>query len=222
MGLKECIRARTLASAPGAAATHVPYRRSKLTLLMKDCFDISCARLCSTVVLAHVSPLARDVSHSLNTLKYAAPLRVAMANKTAVERDERDPATWSHESALAWLTAQLLLPTSEHTLQVSSEVASLIAASLLPSSATGLQLCQTSELRMHTITVANGGSAQLGKAAHAALWMAICDAKTRKRRPNGTLMSAGEEEAEAEAVVQRQREQAELWSQREEQLKSNF
>lgn len=35
MALKECIRARTLASVPGNAATHVPYRRSKLTLLLK-------------------------------------------------------------------------------------------------------------------------------------------------------------------------------------------
>ena len=35
MALKECIRARTMASSPGAAAsTHVPYRRSKLTLLL--------------------------------------------------------------------------------------------------------------------------------------------------------------------------------------------
>jgi hypothetical protein len=42
----ECIRARTLAAKPAApggapnARPHVPYRRSKLTLLMKDVFDI--------------------------------------------------------------------------------------------------------------------------------------------------------------------------------------
>lgn len=59
MALKECIRARTMASRPGAGAeAHVPYRRSKLTLLMKDVFDVGCARLCSTVVLAACSPLA--------------------------------------------------------------------------------------------------------------------------------------------------------------------
>ena len=49
--LKECIRARTQASMPGAGGLHVPYRRSKLTLLMKDVFDIGCTRLCSTVVV---------------------------------------------------------------------------------------------------------------------------------------------------------------------------
>ena len=55
MALKECIRARTLASAPGAAASvHVPYRRSKLTLLLKDVFDHACTRLCATVgIIGH-------------------------------------------------------------------------------------------------------------------------------------------------------------------------
>ena len=67
MSLKECIRARTMASAPGAGLlVHVPFRRSKLTLLMKPVFDISCSRLCTTVVLAHVSPLACDVSDDEN------------------------------------------------------------------------------------------------------------------------------------------------------------
>ena len=45
MALKECIRARTRASKFGAASDtscFVPYRRNKLTLLMKDIFDIGC------------------------------------------------------------------------------------------------------------------------------------------------------------------------------------
>ena len=50
----------------------MPYRRSKLTLLMKDVFDISCRRMCSTVVLAHVSPIVRDIKHSTSTLKYVS------------------------------------------------------------------------------------------------------------------------------------------------------
>ena len=54
----------------------VPYRRTKLTLLMKDVFDIACSRLCSTVVLACVSALAKDAPHTLNTLGCAPPLRV--------------------------------------------------------------------------------------------------------------------------------------------------
>ena len=66
-----------MASQPGQGGIHVPYRRSKLTLLMKDVFDIGCTRLCSTVVVTACSPLAMDVAHTGNTLKYSSPLRVA-------------------------------------------------------------------------------------------------------------------------------------------------
>jgi hypothetical protein len=52
----------------------VPYRRSKLTLLLKDVFDIGCTRLCATVVIAAVSPLAKDVAHSANTIGCVAPI----------------------------------------------------------------------------------------------------------------------------------------------------
>ena len=39
MALKDCIRARSIASNPGTSGVpHIPYRRSKLTLLMKDVF----------------------------------------------------------------------------------------------------------------------------------------------------------------------------------------
>ena len=33
-------------------------------------------RSTQTVVIAHVSPCATDVSHSINTLRYAVPLKV--------------------------------------------------------------------------------------------------------------------------------------------------
>ena len=101
MSLKECIRARTLAAKPpppgGApnARPHVPYRRSKLTMLMKDVFDIECTRMCSTVVVACVSPVARDAAHTVNTLQYAAPLRVAAGKKGAGGNLPVDPKVGS-------------------------------------------------------------------------------------------------------------------------------
>ena len=77
--LKECIQARTMASMPGAAhSTHVPFRRSRLTLLLKDIFDIHCPRLTSTVVLATVNPMGKDAGQTNTTLGYAAPLREAV------------------------------------------------------------------------------------------------------------------------------------------------
>ena len=115
MSLKECIRARTAAAKPADpnnpnARPHVPYRRSKLTLLMKDVFDIECRRMCSTVVVACVSPSARDAAHSVNTLTYAAPLRVAIAatkDAAPLPVDPKDPVQWSHDRACDWLEEQV-------------------------------------------------------------------------------------------------------------------
>lgn len=48
---------------------HVPYRASKLTLVLKDCFTKENAR---TVMIATVSPGASSADHTINTLRYAA------------------------------------------------------------------------------------------------------------------------------------------------------
>lgn len=64
LALKECIRA--LDKKKGAK--HVPYRASKLTLILKDCFTSESAM---TTMIATVSPGASAADHSLNTLRYA-------------------------------------------------------------------------------------------------------------------------------------------------------
>ena len=66
LSLKECIRA--LEGADGTRKAHVPYRGSKLTLLLKDCFTSPRAM---TTMIATVSPGASAADHSLNTLRYA-------------------------------------------------------------------------------------------------------------------------------------------------------
>uniref|UniRef100_A0A7S4JQC1 Kinesin-like protein n=1 Tax=Odontella aurita TaxID=265563 RepID=A0A7S4JQC1_9STRA len=65
LALKECIRA--LDSGRGSAR-HVPYRASKLTLILKDCFTSKLAR---TTMIATVSPGASSADHTVNTLRYA-------------------------------------------------------------------------------------------------------------------------------------------------------
>eukprot|EP00953_Heterococcus_sp_UTEX-ZZ885_P000984 1040-Heterococcus_DN1.PRE.1 len=62
LALKECIRALD------SGETHVPYRASKLTLVLKDSFTRRAAR---TVMIATVSPGASHADHTLNTLRYA-------------------------------------------------------------------------------------------------------------------------------------------------------
>jgi hypothetical protein len=62
LALKECIRALD------AGSSHVPYRGSKLTLVLKDCFTSSRAW---TTMIATVSPASSSIDHTLNTLRYA-------------------------------------------------------------------------------------------------------------------------------------------------------
>eukprot|EP01041_Mallomonas_annulata_P005439 gene5439-10911_t len=59
---KECIRAL------GSNCSHVPYRASKLTLVLKDSFTRKKAR---TVMIAAISPAASSAETTLNTLRYA-------------------------------------------------------------------------------------------------------------------------------------------------------
>lgn len=65
LALKECIRA--LDSGRGVPK-HVPYRASKLTLILKDCFTSNLAR---TTMISTVSPGASSTDHTLNTLRYS-------------------------------------------------------------------------------------------------------------------------------------------------------
>lgn len=60
LALKECIRAL------GAEQSHVPFRGSKLTEVLRDSFiGKSC-----TVMLSCISPGSLSVEHTLNTLRY--------------------------------------------------------------------------------------------------------------------------------------------------------
>lgn len=68
MALKECIRAM------GDKADHVPFRASKLTLILRDSF-ISKQNKSKVVMIACISPGSSSADHSLNTLRYADRLK---------------------------------------------------------------------------------------------------------------------------------------------------
>ena len=68
LALKECIRAMD------EKADHVPFRASKLTLILRDSF-ISKADKSKVVMIACISPGSSSADHSLNTLRYADRLK---------------------------------------------------------------------------------------------------------------------------------------------------
>jgi hypothetical protein len=105
MTLKECIRAR------GTAATStkhipIPYRRSKLTLLLRDSFELVVRRPTKTAIIACVSPLLHDSRHTYNTLRYVAMLYLAPCKSAAIVENSNDPTTWARDKALKFLLDQ--------------------------------------------------------------------------------------------------------------------
>jgi kinesin family protein 2/24 len=80
LSLKECIRALDCNSG------HVPYRASKLTLVLKDAFTNKSSR---TVMIVNVSPTASSADHTLNTLRYAD--RVKERKPSAVGSAQQQP-----------------------------------------------------------------------------------------------------------------------------------
>ena len=61
LALKECIRALDLGK------NHIPFRGSKLTLVLKDSFIGNC----KTVMIGNISPCQSNSENTLNTLRYA-------------------------------------------------------------------------------------------------------------------------------------------------------
>lgn len=55
-------------------ASHVPFRSSKLTLVLRDSF-LSKSERSKIVMIACISPGSSSADHSLNTLRYADRLK---------------------------------------------------------------------------------------------------------------------------------------------------
>jgi hypothetical protein len=86
LALKECIRALD------SNLTHIPYRASKLTLVLKDSFTNKKSR---TLIIANVSPAASSADHTVNTLRYADRIKErvvgGMAAKNAAAAAQLPP-----------------------------------------------------------------------------------------------------------------------------------
>ena len=149
-----------------------------MTLLMKDVFDVASPRMTSTVVLANISPLARDVGHSANTLSYASPWRVAISVEAALaasgitlQKDVRDPALWDTNAITQWI-----LTTIEST---EESVATLVVNGL-----NGVQFCSLPEPEIFKRCNEAGLSKENASKLYGALWSLIVDAKVASSTPH--------------------------------------
>ncbi|ORY44134.1 P-loop containing nucleoside triphosphate hydrolase protein [Rhizoclosmatium globosum] len=106
--LKECIQKRAAVDDVGTSGVrqhiHVPYRSSKLTMLLKDAFEVASGRACRTVVIAMVNPSILDTPQSLSTLRYVAPLKM-MKQGSKHMTDPNDPREWTNTELCARVSA---------------------------------------------------------------------------------------------------------------------
>jgi kinesin family protein 2/24 len=73
LALKECIRSLDMKKA-GNNETHIPFRASKLTMVLRDSFMMNADRT-RIIMIACISPGSSSADHTLNTLRYASRLK---------------------------------------------------------------------------------------------------------------------------------------------------
>ena len=81
LALKECIRALD-SRKKGNVEQHVPFRNSKLTLVLRDSF-LGKADLCKIIMISCVSPSNHSANHTINTLRYSMRLKEKVPNQGA-------------------------------------------------------------------------------------------------------------------------------------------
>ena len=77
LALKECIRGLDMRR--NNADTHIPFRASKLTMVLRDSFVLSGQGddMIRIIIIACISPGSSSADHTLNTLRYASRLKEA-------------------------------------------------------------------------------------------------------------------------------------------------
>ena len=81
LALKECIRALDARKIKGNSEHHVPFRNSKLTLVLRDSF-LGKADLCKIIMISCISPSNHSANHTINTLRYSMRLKEKMPSQT--------------------------------------------------------------------------------------------------------------------------------------------
>ncbi|KAJ3019141.1 UNVERIFIED_CONTAM: hypothetical protein HDU68_010812 [Siphonaria sp. JEL0065] len=105
MSLKDCIRKCSNAnnessdSTPTStttSTTHIPFRSSKLTMILKDALDPTTTRFTQTAIFALAAPTIADIPHTFNTYRYALALKSINNNNPSSTTDD---SVLEHKSA---------------------------------------------------------------------------------------------------------------------------
>ena len=91
LALKECIRALDARKTKGNNEQHVPFRNSKLTLVLRDSF-LGKANLCKIIMISCVSPSNNSTNHTINTLRYADRLKEKTSQNIGLPRRKQTVA----------------------------------------------------------------------------------------------------------------------------------
>ncbi|KAH8913800.1 P-loop containing nucleoside triphosphate hydrolase protein [Atractiella rhizophila] len=112
--LKDCIRSRLLAEED--KRVHVPWRNSKLTMVLRSVFERGVNRQSRLLILGCLSPCGIDLEDSLNTLKYVTPFRLSAEDSVdegmessvmaGQSMESENPNLWSRARCLQYLQAQ--------------------------------------------------------------------------------------------------------------------
>lgn len=168
MTLKDCIRARAMGG-NSDKHLHIPFRRSPLTFILRDCFELAVRRPTKTVVIACTSPLLRDARHTIGTLRYASLLAVAPP-PVVVAHSPDDPNGWSREQALEFL--------------VKASRSRLTHPELVLTEGDGRALVHIPEAEFITRIVSTHSSIpeKAAKMIYTEVWKAVVDARTKTRQ----------------------------------------
>ncbi|KAJ3394084.1 hypothetical protein HDU84_000112 [Entophlyctis sp. JEL0112] len=92
---KECIRKLNVAVTSGdsSADVHIPFRNSKLTMVLKDALDPTVVRHTHTAVFALAAPTVADIAHTFNTYRYALALKSLASNSNGAETKTQADST---------------------------------------------------------------------------------------------------------------------------------
>ncbi|KAJ3077102.1 hypothetical protein HDU98_008537 [Podochytrium sp. JEL0797] len=103
MSLKDCIRAASALPSNGepkdnSSSSYIPFRSSKLTMLLKPTLDPSTARSTHMAIFALAAPTIADIPHTFNTYRYALALK---SMNSASSGDGMDDSVLEHTAAVA-------------------------------------------------------------------------------------------------------------------------